>query len=74
MQVFYLFNACTVLGMSLRKVTLLGSNVASVTDLKRIETPHSFVVISEAMKPLQLVGQAAEFKFESQLQIIWQSL
>ena len=77
MQVSYLFNACTVLGMSLRKVTLLGSNVASVTDLKRIETPHSFVVISEAMKPLQLVGQAAEFKFESLFelqQVIWQSL
>ena len=28
-------------GMSLRKVTSLGSNSASVTDLKRIETPHS---------------------------------
>ena len=27
--------------MGLRKVTLLGSNLASVTDLKRIETPHS---------------------------------
>ena len=27
--------------MSLGKVTLLGSNLASVTDLKRIETPHS---------------------------------
>ena len=31
----------TVLRMSLKKVTLLGSNLASVTDLKRIETPHS---------------------------------
>ena len=31
----------TVLGMSLRKVTSLGSNLASVTDLKGIETPHS---------------------------------
>ena len=30
-----------VLGMSLRKVTLLGSNSASVTDLIRIQTPHS---------------------------------
>ena len=30
-----------VLGMSLRKVTSLGSNLASVTDLKRIEIPHS---------------------------------
>ena len=28
-------------GMSLRKVTSLGSNLASVTDLKRIETLHS---------------------------------
>ena len=27
--------------MSLRKVTSLGSNMASVTDLKRIETAHS---------------------------------
>ena len=33
----------TVLGMSLRKVTLLrlGSKLVSVTDLKRIQTPHS---------------------------------
>ena len=31
----------TVLGMSLRKVTLLGSNLESATDLKRTETPHS---------------------------------
>ena len=33
--------------------------------------------ISEAIKPLQLVGQVAEFKFESKfepLQVIWQSL
>ena len=30
-----------VLGMSFRKVTLLDSNWASVTDLKRIQTPHS---------------------------------
>ena len=27
--------------MSLRKVTSLGSNLASVTGLKRIQTPHS---------------------------------
>ena len=34
-------------------------------------------MISEAIKPLQLVGQAAEFKFEFKfepLQVIWQSL
>ena len=30
-----------VLGMSLRKVTLLGSNSASVTDLIRIQTVES---------------------------------
>ena len=34
-------NSCPVMGMSLRKVTSLGSNLASVTDLKRIQTPHS---------------------------------
>ena len=36
-----------------------------------------YAVISEAIKPLQLVGQAAEFKFESKfepLPVIWQSL
>ena len=36
-----------------------------------------YAVISEAIKPLQLVGQAAQFKFESKfepLQVIWQSL
>ena len=31
----------SVLCMSLRKVTLLGSNLASVKDFKRIKTPHS---------------------------------
>ena len=34
-------------------------------------------MISEAIKPLQLVGQAAEFKFESKFEpllVIWQSL
>ena len=34
-------------------------------------------MILEALKPLQLVGQAAQFKFESKfepLQVIWQSL
>ena len=36
-----------------------------------------YAVISEAVKPLQLVGQAAQFKFESKfepLPVIWQSL
>ena len=36
-----------------------------------------YAVILEAINPLQLVGQAAQFKFESKfepLQVIWQSL
>ena len=63
--------------MSLGKVTLLGSNFASVTDLKRIELHTVYAVISEAIKPLQLVGQPVEFKFESKFEpllVIWQSL
>ena len=63
--------------MSLRKVTSLGSNSASVTDLKEFKLHTVYAVISEAIKPLQLVGQAAEFKFESKfesLQVIWQSV
>ena len=52
-------------GMSLRKVTSLGSNLASVTDLKKIEIPHSLCFDFGGIKPLQLVGQAAQFKFES---------
>ena len=34
-------NSSSVRGMSLRKLTSLGSNLASITDLKRIETAHS---------------------------------
>ena len=63
--------------MSLRKGTSLGSNLASVMYLKRIETPHSLFCDSEAIKPVQLVGHVAEFKFESKfepLPVIWQSL
>ena len=60
--------------MSLRNLTSLGSNLASVTDLKRIETLHSLCC---AITPLQLVGQAAQLEFESKfkpLRVIWQSL
>ena len=55
--------------------SLLSSTEFS-TDLKRIQTPHSYSGISEQIKPLQAVGQATEFKFESKfkpLQVIWQS-
>ena len=51
--------------MSLRKVTSLGSDLASVTNLKELKLHTVYAVILEAIKPLQLVGQAAEFKFES---------
>ena len=63
--------------MSLKKASSLGSNLVSVTDLKRIHTPHSLCCDFGSDKTLQLVGQAAEFKFESKfepLQVIWQSL
>ena len=69
--------AIPVLGMSLRKVTWLSSNLASVTDLKESKLHTVYFVISEAVRPLQLVGQVAKFKFESKfepLQVIWQSL
>ena len=63
--------------MSLRNLTSLGSDLASVTDLKEFKLQTVYAVISEAINPLQLVGQAAEFKFESKfepLQVIWRSL
>ena len=70
-----------MLGMSLRKVTLLGSNLVSVRDLERglkeLKLHTVYAMISEAIKPLQIVGQAAEFKFEPKfkpLPVIWQSL
>ena len=43
----------TVLGMSLRKVTTLGSNLASETDLKELKLHTVYAVISETIKPLQ---------------------
>ena len=54
--------------MSLRKVTSLGSNLASVTDLKEFKLHTVYDVILEAIKPLQLVGHAAQFKFESKFE------
>ena len=46
----------------------LSSIFSFTTDLKRIQTPHSLLRDFEQTnltKPLQLVGQEAEFKFES---------
>ena len=46
------------------------------TDLKTIQTPHRLFQVSEQIKPLLPIGQAAEFKFESMfkpLPVIWQS-
>ena len=61
--------------MSLRNVSSFGSNLAS--DLKKLKLHTVSAVISEAIKPLQLVGQAPEFKFEFKFEpllVIWQSL
>ena len=44
--------------MSLRSVTSLGLNLASITDSKRIKLHKVYAVISGAIKPLQLIGQA----------------
>ena len=64
----------TICGMSIEVVTSLASDLATSTDL----ILHAvYSVISEQIKPLQLVGQAAEFKFESKfepLQEVWLSL
>ena len=51
---------------------LQASISAISTDLKRIQTSRDFFRDLRAEKPNQLVGQAAEFKFESK--VIWQSL
>ena len=51
--------------------------MASVTDVKEYKLHTVHAVVSEEIKPFQLVGQAAEFKFESKfepLQVICQSL
>ena len=47
------------------------------TDLKEFKLHTVYFGTSEQIKPLQPVGQAAEFKFESKfepLPVIWQSL
>ena len=44
--------------------------------LRKLKLHTVYAVISEAIKPLQLVGPAAEFKFESKfepMQVIWRS-
>ena len=52
--------------MSIEIVTLLASISASSTVLRRIHThtDYSLSGYSEQVKPLQLVGLKAEFKFE----------
>ena len=55
--------------------------VLNFGDLKKNSNSKQFIElyfgVSEQIKPLQPIGQAAEFKFESKfepLQVIWQSL
>ena len=54
--------------MSIRNVTMLHSNLASITDLKEFKLSTVYAVVLESIKPSQLVGQAAEFKFESKFE------
>ena len=67
-------------GMSVRKVTSLGSKLASVTDIKRIQTPHGLFCDFRSYKTFRtrwVVGQVAEFNFGSKIEplpFIWQSL
>ena len=65
--------------MSIRNFITFGSNLASVTDCKRLQTPPPpvYAEVLEDKKPLELVGQAAEFKIESTFEpipVIWQSI
>ena len=58
--VFHFFKQnLPVWGNSLRNITTLGSNLASVTDLKRIQTPHNLCCGFGGDKPLKFF-QAAE--------------
>ena len=57
--------------------TTLDSTSASLTDLFKFKLHTNYSGISVQIKTLQIVGQAAEFKFESKyehLPVIWQSL
>ena len=59
--------------MSIGNFTSLDSNLAFVTDFKRIQTPHNLCCGFRSDKTfttrsISLVGQAAEFKFESKFE------
>ena len=67
--------------MSLRKITLLGSNLASATDLKKIETPHSLCCDFRGYKTFTTSWSDGTVQVWVQdwvpalgLQVIWQSL
>ena len=64
--VIYIMNSRAVWGMSIRNLTSLSLDLASATDLKCIQTPHSLCCDFRGNK--QLVGQAAELKFESKFE------
>ena len=60
----------------LRKVLLLGSNLASVTDLKRIETPYSLCCDFGGYKTFTICWSGSRVQVWVQvwaLQVIWQS-
>ena len=66
-----------VLGMSLRKVTSLGPNLTSVTDLKKIETPHILCCDLGGYKTDTTCWSGCRVQVWAQvwaLLVIWQSL
>ena len=74
-----LWSSSAVRGMRVNIVSVMSSISAFLTDLKREFKLHTvYFGTLEQIKPLQPVGQAAEFKFESShfepLPVIWQSL
>ena len=51
--------------MSLRKIALLGSNLASITDLKRIETPHMILdLYNSLVEPMPVIWQSLRRLFQ----------
>ena len=74
---FFTQQSHTVQRIRLDNVSVMSSILAFLTDLKEFELHTIYFGASQQIKPLQPVGQAAEFKFESKLkplQVIWQSL
>ena len=76
-----MWQSCTIAGHEPQKCYFAWLKLGISNGLKKTKKEFKlhtvYAVISEAIKRLQLVGQAAEFKFESKfkpLLVIWQFL